>query len=189
MSSVQDKLPENAGLHKHGMFAEEKHAIETLKLEMADVFQGQNRRYPIRSLYFNQLWEARTSVIATAMLSFFNASSAMRAIVETAIEGQEEAVKIQAVLIGLLATTLVQNVSVISGSHVSDRLINRTKAAEEIVTGLIQEKFSHDMQLGEKLMPLAKYAQAACNKALHLEHDSAEVTATVARVSPSRATA
>ncbi|MDX2165025.1 MAG: hypothetical protein SFW07_06390 [Gammaproteobacteria bacterium] len=167
MTISHEKSPENAGLHKHGMFAEEKHAIETLKSEMAYVFQVQDRRNQTRSLYFNQLWDKKDAVIASAMLAFFNASSGMRAIVETAVDGRDDAIKIQAVLIGLLAVSLVQNARVISQSHVSDRLIDRSKVVEGIIRGLVTEKFSHDLQVSEGLMPLAKYAQAACDKALN----------------------
>jgi hypothetical protein len=176
MTISHDKSPENAGLHKHGMFAEEKHAIETLKSEMAHIFLVQDRRNQTRSLYFNQLWDNKDAVIASAMLAFFNASSAMRAVVETAVEGREDAVKIQAVLIGLLAAALIQNARVISQAHVSDRLIDRSTVVEEIVKGLVTEKFGHEPQISEGLMPLAKYAQAACNKVFNPSQPEIEAT-------------
>ncbi len=185
MSVTHDKSHENAGLHKHGMFAEEQHAIKTLKSEMAYVFQVQDRRHQTRSLYFNQLWDTKDAVIASAMLAFFNASSAMRAIVETAVDGHDDAVKIQAVLIGLLAVTLIQNSQVIARSHVSDSLIDRSTAPEQIITGLITEKFGHDAKLKEGLMPLAKYTQAACNKALNINTSPAPVEQTTSSQTPS----
>ena len=180
MPSLQDKSPENAGLHKHGMFAEEKHAIETLKSEMGHIFLLQDRRNQTRSLYFNQLWNSKDAVIASAMLAFFNASSAMRAVVETAIEGREDAVKIQAVLIGLLAVALVQNARVISEVHVSDRLIDRSKVVDEIIKGLIAERFGSEPQISEGLMPLAKYAQAACNKVFNPSQEPTQPTSSPA---------